>query len=255
MQYRDRGPRSTPVLRCSGERNGKCENKTRIEYKPFEEILIEWLAAGLRLDDEREGERARFDHEIAKLSVEAGLVQEEIDALIVVQMRSRTAAAKIEERERRLSEIETKTAELIEDRNAFFGKLTSEDRQSAVQEYRSKFEQCAEVAERYALRARLHQHFRSIVDRIECNADGKVYLTVLDGLKYLAFRRNGDYAHGYLKPGQWPKADFGTPRLAESTAGLRRAARTIADHNSRKLDVSDEFVNKLRDIWGATVLS
>ncbi|MCJ2006253.1 recombinase family protein [Methylobacterium sp. J-092] len=42
MNYRDRGPRSTPVLRCSGNRNGTCANAAYPRYAPLERAILSW---------------------------------------------------------------------------------------------------------------------------------------------------------------------------------------------------------------------
>lgn len=40
MSYRDRGPRSTPVLRCTGERAGTCENGYRFPNHDTENAIL-----------------------------------------------------------------------------------------------------------------------------------------------------------------------------------------------------------------------
>jgi DNA invertase Pin-like site-specific DNA recombinase len=43
MNYRDRGPRSTIVFRCSGNRNGSCGNDFRYPYEPLEKAVLYWV--------------------------------------------------------------------------------------------------------------------------------------------------------------------------------------------------------------------
>lgn len=42
MNYRDRGPRSSPILRCAAERNGACTNDYRFPYLATEDVILTW---------------------------------------------------------------------------------------------------------------------------------------------------------------------------------------------------------------------
>jgi hypothetical protein len=52
MNYRDRGPRSTVVLRCAGSRNGTCSNSHPYPYKPLEAAILDWVEE-LKFSDNR----------------------------------------------------------------------------------------------------------------------------------------------------------------------------------------------------------
>ncbi|MFC6790740.1 hypothetical protein ACFQE0_14650 [Methylobacterium komagatae] len=42
MNYRDRGPRSTPCLRCAGNRNGTCGKESRPRYHSLKRAVLSW---------------------------------------------------------------------------------------------------------------------------------------------------------------------------------------------------------------------
>lgn len=70
MTYRDRGPRSTPVLRCTGERAGTCGNAYRFPYHDNENAILSWLVR-LDLSGGARGEIARLDGELRAKTAKA----------------------------------------------------------------------------------------------------------------------------------------------------------------------------------------
>ncbi len=81
MTYRDRGPRSFAVLRCSGERAGICTNNYRFPYQDNENAILSWLIK-VDFSGKAPGEAARLDEDLRRTIAKRDEMQSRGEAIV-----------------------------------------------------------------------------------------------------------------------------------------------------------------------------
>lgn len=169
MNYRDRGVRSTPCLRCSGNRNGTCDNESRPRYLPLERAVLSWAI----LSDEPPPQNGAPANEALATAERlrdqaAAVVERLVDAI----EQGASLDARLLQRQAELAQAEE--AVLAARRAARAAVPTS------THEVRCGVLAAAEAArdlpekERFAARAAAAQELRDLIKEIRCHADGSV---------------------------------------------------------------------------------
>uniref|UniRef100_A0A9E8CMZ5 Recombinase family protein n=1 Tax=Bosea sp. NBC_00436 TaxID=2969620 RepID=A0A9E8CMZ5_9HYPH len=180
MNYRDRGPRSVPCLRCSGERNGTCENDAKIRYPDLEAAVIRWARfhqpPAPPKDDPAAEALAAAERRRAVL---AAMIERLTDAI----ERGEPVEGRLSQRRAELLDAEREVAQAS--RSVSLSKHTStpEARRGAVT---AVLEADGLPPERrFAVRAEANQVLRELITEIRCHPDGRADLHFDDYGKYL----------------------------------------------------------------------
>lgn len=194
MNYRDRGPRSTPVLRCSSERAGNCSNAVRVAYHPLENIVLTWL---VRVDvaEGSPGEARRLEGLLASEARRRDALQAKGEAIVrEFGAGNRFARAPLAEVEAELKAVEAAVAELGNRVRALRVPGRGDERRSAAMHLFRLQLAGAPPADRYAARMAVRQLIRETVTSMACEPDGHVRVETLDGGRHVF--RDGLYRHG-----------------------------------------------------------
>ncbi|SFV10983.1 Recombinase zinc beta ribbon domain-containing protein [Methylobacterium sp. 174MFSha1.1] len=196
MNYRDRGPRSRPILRCSSERAGQCSNHYRYPYQATEDVV---LSSAVFLAPQR-SEPSELSNLESRIRIKLG----ERDSLQVqgenivneLGQGNRFALRRLAEIDRSLSAVEN-DIHLIEIR---LEKLRAadriEEREVALSKMLDLQGNDAPEAEIFAARSRIRQIIRDTFQSMVFYPDGHVAITTENGESYL-------YRDGfYLKDGR-----------------------------------------------------
>lgn len=180
LNYRDRGPRSTPVLRCSGERNGACGNTYKYRYQPLEDAVLDWLEGGLNLDEVVPEEISKLEGEVGTKTLSRDSLLREGEAIMAEFGRegSRLAAARIRTLEEAIAMVEEEIRELQRQISDIKGKMGSDERKRAVELLRESMAAAQNDAERYSIRARVAQALREVASAMTFERNGNVHVTV-----------------------------------------------------------------------------
>lgn len=183
MNYRDRGPRSVPCFRCSGERNGVCDNRTKIRYPDLEAAVVKW---------------AEFYEPapppIDEAAVEALASAERRRGDILLTIRRLTDAVELGEpiepgrlaqRQADLAEVDLEIEEARRTISIARSAMSMEDRQGVIHRLRDTDTLPAE--ERYEVRARANLALRDLIREVRCHPDGRAVLHLDDYGKHLTF--------------------------------------------------------------------
>jgi DNA invertase Pin-like site-specific DNA recombinase len=129
MNYRDRGPRSVPAFRCSGERNGTCENTTKIRYPELEAEVIRWAVfhepAPPRVDDAAVEALAGAERELANLRAI-------VERLVVAIEQGAPLDGRLAERHAEIARVEKEVAEARKAISLSRGATSPSDRKGLV---------------------------------------------------------------------------------------------------------------------------
>lgn len=227
MTYRDRGPRSTPVLRCSRERGGTCDNAYRIPYQDTENAILSWLV-DLDVSGAAPGERSRVDQALTtaiarrdELVARGDAIADEIGA------GSRFGARAIERVEAELREAEAGISELRDRQAALASAGINDGRKAAILalvalDAETGLDDAERLDRRFALRSRIRQAIRNTFDEMACMPDGHVAIRTVDGRDHLfrdGFWWNAE-ANGWMP---WAGSLFGMGYHATKAELLRRA--------------------------------
>lgn len=169
MNYRDRGPRSTPCLRCSGNRNGTCDNESRPRYLPLERTVLSWA----KLADEPATQHGVPENEALataeRLRDQAAAV---VERLIVAIEQGAPLDARLIQRQAELAEAEEAVVAARRAARAAVPTSSPEARCgiiAAVEASRDLPEK-----ERFDARSAAAQELRDLIKEIRCHADGSV---------------------------------------------------------------------------------
>ena len=209
MNYRERGPRSTPCLRCSGNRNGTCANESRPRYLPLERAVLSWamlaedpppkdgeplneaLATAERLRDQAAAVVERLVAAIEQgASLDGRLIQRQVELAlaeeaVVAARRAARAALPTSSQEERC------------------GVLAAA---AAARDLPDK--------DRFAARAAAAQELRDLFKEIRCHADGSVTAWV------------GDWGFRVLMDGNEARIEGGFEIESGETLVMRWETRT-----------------------------
>jgi DNA invertase Pin-like site-specific DNA recombinase len=171
MVYRDRGPRSSVVLRCSSERNGTCDNDARIPYVALEREMLRWGEAFEHLWSRTDAEEPLRER-LASLQIRRKEISDRIERLLDLAEAGEQVLERITQRREELTYVERQEAEAKRDLAALAMGVTLEERRNVMNAVRA----CVSRpdAERYAARAKANQAFKDIVDEIRCRCDGRL---------------------------------------------------------------------------------
>lgn len=184
MNYRDRGPRSTVILRCSGNRNGTCENDHRYPYKPLEAAVLEWVQE-LDVSDTSSEEANELEAEISSRIIKRDRLLEEADALVRdFQGKSRTAMKRILECEAEADVIEAELAKLQKQLDGMKGRISPTDRAAEIAALRDRMSKAA-GADLFEIRAGIAQALRGIVQKLVFHRNGNVSVVLGGGKQYV----------------------------------------------------------------------
>ncbi|WP_422230739.1 recombinase family protein [Methylorubrum rhodinum] len=187
MNYRDRGPRSTPVLRCSSERAGTCTNTFRIPYHDTEAAILLWLVK-LDLTGGATGELGRHEEALRTKVAERDELQSRGEAIVrEFGAGGRFAKAPLAEIDAAMTTCEAAIAELK-------GKITAlrldggcDERAAAIDRLTDLRRREAPDEEVFAARMRIRQIIRDTFENMWCYPDGNIEIFTIDG-GFHAFR-------------------------------------------------------------------
>lgn len=254
MNYRDRGPRSTAVLRCSGERNGNCRNDYRIPYEDNQNAILSWLVT-LDLTGGSKGQIARLDELLqTKVAIRAELKEQ--GSAIVRKFREFMEYADEPLREIALKRgvLEREIADLSATLTALRATNSHDERVMAVGELlrlqraraaaTTEDERKAADKALFAMRMKIRQLIRNTFTAMRCQPDGRIEITTIDGAEH--FFRDGFWwnaeARGWIP---WAGSMFGMGYRA-TRAELRRRGRWLAEFEAACPPLSGAEVEKVR---------
>lgn len=187
MNYRDRGPRSTAVLRCSGQRSGACDNAYRFPYQDTEDVVLSWLvnvdlAGGTpgevaRLSAERDKEIARHD---GIMAIGANIIEK-------VGKGGSFAPSKLEALEVELAASKARLVELSSKIRLLKEAGGRDERQMAVKVLHDLRREKAPAGQVFAARARIRRIVHDTISGMWCYPDGSIDVITVDG-GYHCFR-------------------------------------------------------------------
>lgn len=208
MNYRDRGPRSTPCLRCSGNRNGTCGNESRPRYQPLERAVLSWAI----LADEPPPELGNpLNEALAAAERVRDQAASVVERLVVAIEQGAPLDGRLIQRQAELAQAEEAVVAARRAARVAVPMSSPEERcgiLAAVEAARDLPEK-----ERFAARAAAAQELRDLITEIRCHADGTV--TVWTGDMGFRIHIDGDEA--------W--IDGGVENLSGGTVALRWESR------------------------------
>ena len=182
MNYRDRGPRSVPALRCSGERNGTCSNTTKIRYPDLEKEVIRWAAfhepAPRPIDDAAVEALAAAERWL-------GGLREIEERLIAAIEQGARLDGRLGERQAEIALAEKEVAEARKAVALSRGVTSPSDRKGAVLAVRDA--DALPQEQRFAVRAAANQVLRDMIREVRCHPDGRAVLHFDDYGQHLTF--------------------------------------------------------------------
>lgn len=180
MNYRDRGPRSTPVLRCSEERAGLCTNAYRIPYHDTENAILSWLVT-LDVSGGAPGEAARLEGELRTAVARRDELQSRGEEIVrEVGAGSRFAKAPLAEIERDLGDVEARIADMGARIVSLKAAGGGDEREIAVAHLYELWKRKSPNEEVFAVRSRIRQIIRSTFEEMRCQPDGHIDIVTID---------------------------------------------------------------------------
>ncbi|MCJ2117003.1 recombinase family protein [Methylobacterium sp. J-001] len=227
MNFRDRGPRSHTVLRCSAERGGDCHNAYRVPYQDTENAILSWLVR-LDLSGGVPGERAKIDEAIrTKVARRDSLLSEGDEVAARIGAGSRFGARAIARIEAELAEIEPEIVTLKDRLIALDAAGRRDEREMAVAALLGFDEGDLDPDEarerRFALRSRIRQVIRESFTSMRCMPDGHVEIGTIDGRHHL-FRDGYWWCEEAIYWVPWAGSMFGMGHYATKAELARRRA-------------------------------
>lgn len=181
MNYRDRGPRSTPVLRCSSERAGTCTNDYRIPYHDTEAAILLWLVK-LDLTGGAPGELARHEEALRTKVAERDVLQARGEAIIRdYGAGGRFAKVPLAEIEAAMTACEAAIADLAGKINTLRLDGGRDGRSAAIERLHELQRGGATDEEVFAARMRIRQIIRDTFEAMWCHPDGHIEIFTIDG--------------------------------------------------------------------------
>lgn len=181
MTYRDRGPRSFPVLRCSAERAGACGNTFRFFYHDNENAILSWLVS-LDLSAGSAGEASRLDSELRDEVARTENLQAQGEAIVrQVGAQTRFSRAPLAEIEEQMIRAEQRIVELRAKLSALKSTGGDDDRRMAVAHLVELHREKAPQERVFAARSRIRQIIRDTFETMLCHPDGTIVITTIDG--------------------------------------------------------------------------
>lgn len=232
MNYRDRGPRSTPVLRCSAERVGACGNAYRIPYDDTENAILSWLVK-LDLSGGAPGEAARLSEELRTAFARRDELQARGEAIVAeFGLGNRFSKAPLARIEQDVAEAERSIIDL-EGRLAVLKAAGGRDERgmavAKLLDLRSKGAPTDEVA---AVRLHIRQIVRDTFTYMYCHDDGHIDIGTIDGGRHRF--RDGYWWHEEAQAWiPWAGAMIGMGYRA-TKAELARRAAWLAEAEARR---------------------
>lgn len=175
MNYRDRGPRSTPCLRCSGNRIGTCGNESRPRYLPLERAVLSWA---ILAEDPPPQEGSPANEALATAERVREQAAAIVDRLIEAIEQGARLDGRLIQRQAELAQAEEALADARRAARAAVPTSSQAERYgvlAAVEGARDLPEK-----ERFAARAAAAQELRDLLTEIRCHADGSVTAWVGD---------------------------------------------------------------------------
>lgn len=176
MNYRHPGPRSKPRLHCSGQRNGICNNNTRVIYGDLEDAILK-AAVDARFDNRSgENEEAKLTTRIHELTSKIEIINEKKKKLIrsfvdderdevheiLNELDAKSKPIKID--------IEKLETELIALRSA----SRHEERRDAFSMMHIDLERSHTDEEKFIIRTRISSMLCEMISYIICYSDGYI---------------------------------------------------------------------------------
>lgn len=180
MTYRDRGPRSFAVLRCSGERAGTCGNAYRFPYQDTENAILSWLIE-IDLTGGAPGGAERLDEELRRTATKRDEAQARGEAIVRQVGSSRFAKGPLAEIEAEVNRLESRIAELGAQVLALKASGAAEGRRMAVAHLIGLWQDKAPTEEIFAARWRIRQIIRETVKEMRCHPEGYIDIETIDG--------------------------------------------------------------------------
>ena len=237
MNYRDRGQRSTTILRCSENRAGTCSNDYKVPYVDTENAVLSWLVK-LDLTGGAKGEIARLEQalqaEVAKraeLKVRGEAIVRQFQAYMQFAERpleeiARESAAS----ERRIADISA-TLSTLRAQGGRDARAMAIGELLRLQDLRASAVEAGDIADAdtdlWAVRTRIRQIIRDTFTKMLCQPDGHIEITTVDGAQH-RFRDGfwwNEEVRGWIP---WAGAMFGMGYKA-TRAELRRRAAWLAE--------------------------
>ena len=235
MNYRDRGPRSTPILRCSSERAGTCKNAYRFPYHDTENAILSWLVE-LDLSDGAPGEAAKLDRDYQSKIARREELQVQGETIVSqIGAGSRFSKAPLEHIERELGKVESEIADLA-GRIRVLNEAGGRDARgmalaALVKLAREKAERPDDkkvYAEIFVVRSRIRQIIRNSFTSMRCMPDGHIEIETID--RGLHRFRDGYWWHEESQDWvPWAGAFMGGGYRATSRE-LRRRREWLEEH-------------------------
>jgi len=208
MNYRDRGPRSTPVLRCSEERAGLCTNAYRIPYHDTENAILSWLVR-LDISGGAPGEAARLEREMKAAIAKRDELQSQGENIVrEIGAGSRFARAPLAQIEADLKKVEMLISETGARISALKASGGADDRRMAVGHLQELRARGAPDDEIFAVRSRIRSIIRTTFEGMWCYPSGHVEIITIDKT-YHAFRDGYWWDEQSLDWVPWAGAFFG----------------------------------------------
>lgn len=193
MHYRDRGPRSVPCFRCSGERNGVCDNKTKIRYPDLERAVVKWaefFEPAPQPVDEPAVEA------LASAERKRGELLQVIERLTDAIERGEPVQGRLAQRHADLAEAEIEVEQARRTISIAKSAMPLEERRGVIKRLRDA--DALPPEERYEARARANGVLSDLIRQIQCHQDGRVILH-LD-----VFGENLIFEGGKPEVREWP---------------------------------------------------
>jgi DNA invertase Pin-like site-specific DNA recombinase len=174
MNYRDRGVRSSPVLRCSGERNGSCSNTSTIRYAIAEAKALETAMAYEPKWHPVEDQDLRERIAVEELRCQAldSAIERLLDALEAGEIQN--ARERLIEREEQRKEAKQALSAARQELEAALNEPSASGRRSILDEARRT---CGlPPDQRFARRAAANQVLKDLQFQMRCKADGSIAL-------------------------------------------------------------------------------
>lgn len=232
MNYRDRGARSTPVLRCSSERAGACTNTYRIPYEDTENAILSWLVR-LDLSGGVPGEAARLGEDLRTAIAHRDGLQARGEAIVAeFGLGNRFSKAPLADIERDIAKAETEIVDL-EGRIAVLRAAGGRDeREMAVGKLLELRKGKAPEQEIAAVRLHIRQIVRDTFSYMYCQEDGHIDIGTIDGGKHRF--RDGYWWHEDARAWiPWAGSAMGMGYRA-TKAELRRRAAWLAEAEAKQ---------------------
>jgi DNA invertase Pin-like site-specific DNA recombinase len=186
MVYRDRGPRSSIVLRCSGERTGTCENSFRYPYKALELAVLRWVQE-LDLGETRSSQIAELETRLMRLKAEqAEFRQSQENLLDAFQNGVRAVQRRVELLEHKIEAIESEVHACVSELVHLRGSITESERKAQFEALIERMN-VAEGTELHSIRSLLAQSLRDLFQSMLCHRDGKIRLITKGSMKHYVF--------------------------------------------------------------------